>query len=69
MKLRFEEYIIYIVIDAVMAFLQMIFIWNGENKLPYAAVFVIAGFAIALIATVLFRFRELRSATQRMFKV
>ncbi|WP_026490955.1 MULTISPECIES: DUF6320 domain-containing protein [unclassified Butyrivibrio] len=69
MKLRFEEYIIYIVIDAVMAFLQMIFIWNGENKLPYAAVFVIAGFAIALIATVLFRFRELRSATQRMFNV
>lgn len=69
MKLRFEEYIIYIIIDAVMAFLQMIFIWNGENNLPYAAVFVMAGFAIALIATFLFRFRELRSATSRMFNV
>ncbi len=69
MKLRFEEYIIYIVIDAVMAFLQVIFIWRGENTFPYAAVFTMAAFAIALIATILFRFRELRSATQRMFNV
>ena len=69
MKLRFEEYIIYIVMDAVMAFSQIIFIWNGENSVPYAAVFVMAAFAITLIATLLFRFRELRSATSRMFNV
>ena len=49
MKLRFEEYIIYIVMDAVMAFSQIIFIWNGENSVPYAAVFVMAAFAITLI--------------------
>ncbi|WP_029321837.1 DUF6320 domain-containing protein [Butyrivibrio sp. AE3004] len=69
MKLRFEEYIIYIVMDAVFAFSQAFFIWNHENTLPYAAVFVMAGFAITLVATFLFRFRELRSATQRMFNV
>ena len=69
MKLRFEEYIIYIVMDAVMAFMQIIFIRNGENTVPYAAVFVMAAFAITLIATFLFRFRELRSATSRMFNV
>ncbi len=68
-KLRFEEYIIYIVLDAVMAFAQAFFIWNGENSLPYAAVFVMAGFAITLVAAILFRFRELRSAAGRMFNV
>ena len=69
LKLRFEEYIIYICLDAVLAFLQMIFIWNGDNTLPYAAVFVMAGFAITLVAAFLFRFRELRSAAGRMFNV
>lgn len=69
MKLRFVEYIIYICLDAFLAFLQIIFIWNGENTLPYAAVFVIAGFVITLVATFLFRFRELRSAAGRMFNV
>ena len=69
MKLRFVEYIIYICLDAFLAFLQFIFIWNGENTLPYAAVFVIAGFVITLVATFLFRFRELRSAAGRMFNV
>lgn len=69
MRLRFEEYIIYIVFDAVLAFSQAYFIWNGENTLPYAAVFVMAAFAIALAALFLFRFRELRSATHRLFNV
>ncbi len=69
MKLRFEEYIIYIVLDAVLAFAQAYFIWTGENTLPYAAVFVMAAFAIALVALFLFRFRELRSATHRLFNV
>ena len=69
MKLRFEEYIIYIVFDAILAFSQAYFIWNGENTLPYAAVFVMAAFAIALAALFLFRFRELRSATHRLFNV
>ncbi len=69
MKLRFEEYIIYIALDALLAFAQIFFIWNGENSLPYAAVFVIAGFAIALAAAMVFRFRELRSAAGRMFNV
>ena len=69
MKLRFEEYIIYIVFDAILAFSQAYFIWNGENTLPYAAVFVMAAFAIALVALFLFRFRELRSATHRLFNV
>ena len=69
LKLRFEEYIIYIVLDAVLAFGQMIFIWNGENTLPYAAVGVMAAFAIMLVAAILFRFRELRSAAGRVFNV
>ncbi len=69
LKLRFEEYIIYVVLDAVMAFGQIIFIWRGENALPYAAVFVMAAFAIILVAAVIFRFRELRSAAGRMFNV
>ncbi len=69
LKLRFEEYIIYIVVDAVLAFAQAIFIWNGDNSLPYAAVATMAIFAIALVATFLFRFRELRSAAGRMFNV
>ena len=69
LKLRFEEYIIYIIIDAVLAFAQAFFIWNGENTLPYAAVFVMAGFAILLAAAFLFRYRELRSAAGRMFNV
>ncbi len=68
-KLRFEEYIIYIVMDAVLAFGQIYFIWNGENTLPYAAVGVIALFAIALVGTFLFRYRELRSAADKMFNV
>ncbi|SEL49806.1 MULTISPECIES: DUF6320 domain-containing protein [unclassified Butyrivibrio] len=69
MKLRIEEYIIYIVFDAVLAFSQAYFIWSGENTYPYAAVFVMAAFAIAVAALLLFRFRELSSATQRMFNV
>ncbi|WP_026510022.1 MULTISPECIES: DUF6320 domain-containing protein [unclassified Butyrivibrio] len=68
-KLRIEEYIIYIVLDAILAFLQAYFIWTRENTFPYTAVFVMAGFAIALVATFLFGFRQLRSATQRMFNV
>ena len=69
MKLRFVEYISYIVLDAILAFCQIYFIWSGENTVPYAAVFVMAGYAIALIATFLFRYRELKFATEKMFNV
>jgi hypothetical protein len=69
MKLRFEEYISYIAFDAVLSFAQIFFIWRGENHLPYAAVFTMAGFAIVMVAAIIFRFRELRSAAGRMFNV
>lgn len=69
MKLRFVEYIIYIIMDAVLAFGQIYFIWNGENTLPYAAVFVIAAYTIAIIAAIIFRYRELKFATEKMFNV
>ncbi len=68
-RLRFEDYISYIVFDVILSYAQIYFIKIGENTLPYAAVFTVAAFTIALIAVILFRFRELKNATQKMFNV
>ena len=65
--LKTGEYVMYLIFDAVLALLQMIPIHLGLNTRPWAAVMSIAAFLILAAAVVIFRFRELKSATERVF--
>ncbi|WP_026651925.1 DUF6320 domain-containing protein [Butyrivibrio proteoclasticus] len=69
LKLRLDEYILYIVFDLLMALSQMIFIRLGQNRFIYPAVFSITFYLILTAALVIFRFRDLKNATQKMFNV
>ena len=65
--LRPGEYIIYLVFDAALALLQMIPIHMGLNKQPWPAVLTIASFLILTVAMLIFRLRELKRASERVF--
>jgi hypothetical protein len=69
MKLRLDEYILYIVFDFVMALLQIICIKNGMNTLPWPAASSIMFYLILIAALVIFRFRDLKNASEKMFNI
>ena len=69
LKLRLDEYILYIVLDFVMALIQIIFIRNGMNSFPWPAVASIITYMIIIAALVIFRFRELKNASEKMFNI
>lgn len=68
-KLRLDEYILYLVLDFVIALFQIIFIRNGMNTLPWPAVVSIMFYMILLSALVIFRFRDLKNASEKMFNI
>ncbi|WP_034453041.1 DUF6320 domain-containing protein [Butyrivibrio sp. AE2032] len=69
LRLRLDEYILYIVFDFVMVLLQIIFIRNGENTFPWPAVCSIMFYMILIAALVIFRFRDLKNASEKMFNL
>ncbi len=69
LKLRLDEYILYIVLDFVMALIQIIFIKNGMNSFPWPAVASIITYMIIIAALVIFRFRDLKNASEKMFNI
>ena len=69
LRLRLDEYILYIVFDFVMALLQIIFIRNGMNTVPWPAVISIMCYMILIAALVIFRFRDLKNASEKMFNI
>ena len=68
-KLRLDEYILYIVFDFVISLFQIIFIKNGMNTVPWPAVVSIMFYMILLAALVIFRFRDLKNASEKMFNI
>ena len=69
MKLRLDEYILYLILDLVMALLQIIFIVNGMNKFTWPAVISIMVYLIMLVALFIFRFRDLKNASEKVFNM
>ena len=69
LKLRLDEYILYIVLDFVMALVQIIFIKNGMNNFPWPAAISIITYMILIAALVIFRFRDLKNASEKMFNI
>lgn len=69
LKLRLDEYALYIVFDILMSLVQIIFIRNGMNKFPWPAVISIMIYLILGVAMVIFRFRDLKNASQKMFNM
>ncbi|RKM62308.1 hypothetical protein D6855_02505 [Butyrivibrio sp. CB08] len=69
LKLRLDEYILYIVFDFIMALLQIITIRNGMNSLPWPAASSIMFYLILIAALVIFRFRDLKNASEKMFNI
>ncbi len=69
LKLRLDEYILYIVFDFVLALFQIIFISNGMNQVPWPAVASIMSYMILIAALVIFRFRDLKNASEKMFNI
>jgi len=69
LKLRLDEYILYIVFDFIMALCQIITIKNGMNTLPWPAASSIMFYLILIAALVIFRFRDLKNASEKMFNL
>ena len=69
LKLRLDEYILYIIFDFVISLFQIIFIKNGMNKAPWPAAISIMCYMILIAALVIFRFRDLKNASEKMFNI
>lgn len=69
LKLRLDEYILYIIFDLIIALLQIIFIRNGMNQFPWPAVISVVTYLILLAAVLIFRFYDLKNAYQKMFNM
>lgn len=69
LKLRLDEYILYLVLDLVMVLLQIVFIKNGMNKVPWPAVCSVMTYLILFAGVIIFRFNDLKNASEKMFNM
>ena len=67
--LRLEEYIIYIVVTMLLSMLQIIPVLMHTNPVILPAVLSMALLLILGCAAVIFRFRDLRSAAEKLFNI
>ena len=68
-NLRLEEYIIYIFVAILLSMLQIIPVLTHTNPVIFPAVMGMALLLIAACAAVIFRFRDLSSAVQKLFNL
>ena len=68
-NLRLEEYIIYIFVTMLLSMLQIIPVVTHANPYILPAVMCMALLLIAACAAVIFRFRDLRSAVEKLFNL
>ena len=68
-KLRLEEYIIYLAVAMLLSMLQIIPILTHQNPVILPAVICMALLLILGCGAVIFRFRDLRSAAEKLFNV
>lgn len=67
LPLRLEEYILYLAVDMVLSMLQTIFLVMGMNAFVWPAVISMAALLILGVAALLFRFRDLKNASEKLF--
>lgn len=67
LPLRLEEYILYLAVDMVLSLLQTIFLVMGMNAFVWPAVISMAALLILGVAALLFRFRDLKNASEKLF--
>ena len=67
--LRLEEYIMYIVMAMLLSMLQIIPVLTHANPKPLPAVLCMTVLLILGFAEVIFRFRDLRSAAEKLFNL
>lgn len=69
-KLRLEDYIIYLAIDGVLCIaLQLVPILRGNNHFIWPAIICMDIYLILAAGTLVFRFRDLKSASAKYFNV
>ena len=68
-KLRFDEYIFYLLFDLVMAVLQIICVRKGITKNFWPTGISIMLYMILLAGVLIFRFRDLKKASEKMFNM
>ena len=68
-RLRLDEYILYIVFDFLMALFQIYFIVKEKNPFPWPAVISIMAYMILIAALVIFRSRDLKNASEKLFNI
>ena len=66
-KVLLEEYILYLAVDMVLAMGQAIFLALRMNAFVWPAVISMAALLILGVAALLFRFRDLKSASEKLF--
>ena len=67
LPLRLEEYILYLAVDMVISLLQTVFLALGMNAFVWPAVISMAALMILGVAALLFRFRDLKNASEKLF--
>jgi len=68
-KLRLDEYIFYLLFDLVMAVLQIILVTKGITKNFWPTGISIMLYMILLAGVLIFRFRDLKKASEKMFNM
>ncbi len=68
-KLRLDEYILYIVFDFLVTLTQIVFIKKNMNVNPWPAVISILFYMIMIVGLIIFRFRDLKNASEKMFNI
>ncbi len=66
-KMYFSEYVMYLVLDCVAAFLQAVPLYFKVQTVRVPAVLSMAAYLVLFIAILLFRFYELKTAASRRF--
>ncbi len=69
LKLRLDEFILYLVLDLIMALIQIVFIKNGMNTFSWPAVISIMVYLVMISGLLIFRFNDLVHASKKFFNM
>lgn len=67
LRMKLQDFVLYLLFDTVLALIQFVFIMKGRNPFPLPAVISIALIIIFFAGILLFRWRDFASASSRYF--
>lgn len=69
LRMHFDDFSLYIILNTAVSFLQLIPYFCGKNKFPMPFIIMQAAIIVLFLGTLIFRAREMKEASSKFFNV